>query len=931
MPDASWTPDLIDEAFGDPVLPADLHFAYARALNAQVAWLEDWIALYGGLTAVPVHFPQEVAFLVGADAAAQNILHLLTTGVVQSSDLLNAASVATSPNSFLPLVTGWLNSLKAAATLPAPLPPVPPNPSTPPAPPILADAPHLLASLGYQIVDPEPSQPTVVPTPSDGVLRSASIYPANWTFAAWRTALSAPSPDPALVQPLIDAGVISANPATQSTEISSFLAPFAAGVAAIDDTQPGALLQLAIVQLFYAVLGRVARAHEYILDAHSRLIALQRQHLDMMSTYVSAVAGGVPSDGTGLSLTRIIPFFTLSPTPTPTPGATLATAPPPSPVPASLSGTRVHFPLATKVTSAVQRSAATNIAVGAGSASTAAEASLVSKAPIETQILSTPVISRIGTLFGNQTDVAKTVAAETSALSQSPQFAYAPVSYGTAAHITSGSTLFQSAQTGLSGLRLLMGGSPISITPTAPAPVLPAGPSSEAANYDGVIQITRSLLSDIAQVENNAIKVEANYVAFRDRLQSLEALISQLTAAVAAARDALRAAQAASAKAAGDYAAAQTLIAEESARVNAAVQARNQAIAAATGLFMVRQLQTAIVRTPLAALSLTADTPADLAPGCLTDHPGPPAALTPFLDLLLETPLSNWTSLTGGWTELPDVSGLQRLSGLRAARLTNFAPSTDFGGGAAASDLANLAVSARGAIDPVLRSVFSLGSSLAANQQAAFSVFSLPDLITLPANILRTNAEALRARMESATGCLYETLVGLPPSARFAWATLARAGTLPALSFLQWPLPDGPTAATTTALRQLSALVSWMAAQLTGGASAAAQTALSNLVSAAVIASAYGDPNEAVSGAVVSAGGVPRPGSPIRITLNRDLPIGSMLNMLDGNQNIVGALRVQDHDAYGVSATVVTSFATTAPDATWTVASPGGRSPWLAS
>jgi hypothetical protein len=927
VPDASWTPDLIDDAFGDPILPADLHFAYARALNAQVAWLEDWIALYGGLTAVPVHFPQEVAFLVGADAAAQNILHLLTTGVVQSSDLLNAASVATSPIAFLPLVTGWLNSLKAAATLPAPLP----NPSTPPAPPNLADAPHLLASLGYQIVDPEPSQPTVVPTPSDGVLRSASIYPANWTFAVWRTALSAPSPDPALVQPLIDAGVISANPATQSTEISSFLAPFAAGVAAIDDIQPGALLQLAIVQLFYAMLGRIARAHEYILDAHSRLIALQRQHLDMMSTYMSAVAGGVPSDGTGLSLTRIIPFFTLSPTPTPTPGATLAAAPPPSPVPASLSGTRVHFPLGTNVTSAAQRSVATNIAVGAGSASMAAEASLVSKAPIETQILSTPVISRIGTLFGNQTDVAKTVAAETSALSQSPQFAYAPVSYGTAAHITSGSTLFQSAQTGLSGLRLLMGGSPISITPTAPAPVLPAGPSSEAANYDGVIQITRSLLSDIAQVENNAIKVEANYVAFRDRLQSLEALISQLTAAVAVARDALRAAQAASAKAAGDYAAAQTLIAEESTRVNAAVQARNQAIAAATGLFMVRQLQTAIVRTPLAALSLTADTPADLAPGCLTDHPGPPAALTPFLDLLLETPLSNWTPLTGGWTELPDVSGLQRLSGLRAARLVNFAPSTDFGGGAAASDLANLAVSARSAIDPVLRSVFSLGPSLAANQQAAFSVFSLPDLITLPANVLRTNAEALRARMESATGCLYETLVGLPPSARFAWATLARAGTLPALSFLQWPLPDGPTAATTTALRQLSALVSWMAAQLTGGASAAAQTALSNLVSAAVITSAYGDPNEAVSGAVVSSGGVPRPGSPIRITLNRDLPIGSMLNMLDGNQNIVGALRVQDHDAYGVSATVVTSFATTAPDATWTVASPGGRSPWLAS
>jgi hypothetical protein len=148
---------------------------------------------------------------------------------------------------------------------------------------------------------------------------------------------------------------------------------------------------------------------------------------------------------------------------------------------------------------------------------------------------------------------------------------------------------------------------------------------------------------------------------------------------------------------------------------------------------------------------------------------------------------------------------------------------------------------------------------------------------------------------------------------------------------MQWPLPDGPTAATTTALRQLSALVNWMAAQLTDGASAAAQTALSNLVGAAVIASAYGDPNEAVSGVVVSTGGVPVPGSPIRITLNRPPPIGTVLNLFDANQNIVGTLRVQDHDAYGTSATVVTSFAKTIPSATWTVASQGGRSPWLAS
>ena len=104
--------------------------------------------------------------------------------------------------------------------------------------------------------------------------------------------------------------------------------------------------------------------------------------------------------------------------------------------------------------------------------------------------------------------------------------------------------------------------------------------------------MTRCLLSDITLVENNAIKSKP---ATRDARppQSLQVMASQLTAAVAAARDALRTAQTASARAAGDYAAAQTLIKEEAARV-AAVHARNQAIAAATGLFMVRQLQTAI-------------------------------------------------------------------------------------------------------------------------------------------------------------------------------------------------------------------------------------------------------------------------------------------------------------------------------------------------
>src|SRR5262249_28055898 len=155
-------------------------------------------------------------------------------------------------------------------------------------------------------------------------------------FASWMRAILAPTPDPALLQPWIDAGIIDANAdtETQQTAINALLA-----VPTTDDSQPGALLLLAVLQLFYAIFVRVTSAYERFLDMHSRMLALQRQHLDMMSTSVSALAGGIPSDGSGLSFTRIIPFFKLDPTPpvaspptTPARAATVSTA---SPAPAA--------------------------------------------------------------------------------------------------------------------------------------------------------------------------------------------------------------------------------------------------------------------------------------------------------------------------------------------------------------------------------------------------------------------------------------------------------------------------------------------------------------------------------------------------------------------------------------------------------------------
>jgi hypothetical protein len=919
VPDAAWTPDLLSIPRGDPVLAADLHLAYARARAAQVRLREAWIALYGGMSAITAADPQPLGFLAAADTAAQNLDYLLANGTIAGSDVIAAADEATSPGPLLGWVAARIAALTTAQTTAAPPPAALPATTA-------AQAAQLLGTLGYQIDDAEPAQAdpasaSPAPVASDTLLAPLlPALPAGSAFANWSAAITAAPPDPVLLQPLIDAGVVdpSTDAATQAAAVAALLALPAQGDPLNDDTQPGALLTLAVLQLFYAVLVRVARAQEYRLSAHTRLVALQRQHLDIMSTSVSALAGGVPSDGSFLSFTRMIPFFTLD-------NSVSATAPNPS------------TPQRMMLTRSFTTTAATQAYAGELPATSKANAALnrsvVRSTPAASNVAATPKYSLAAAVLGSDADVAQSVAIDAGALSQSPPFAFTPIQVGSAAHITPGATQLQIATDGLTNLRALMATKAINLAPSnndTAAPV-PVATDTESTSYSKILTANRLLLGDIAVVENQAIQIESTYLKIRDRVQTLETRIAQLTATLAAARDALRSAQTTTASMDGDYGAAQQLVQEEVARVAAATAARNAAIGAATGLFYARELQTAVFRPLPPPLSLIADTPDDLVPGCAADHPGPPAALQSFLDQLLEVPLSDWSNLQGQWTGLPDVAGLQRLGALRTARVANRATISDFGSGAAASDLAALARTASSVFAPVFQATIAISASLAVTQQAAFGVFALPDIFMLPASVLRAQAEALRARIESAAGCLYETLTALPASARFAWANEARAATLPPLGFAQWPIPSslGTTGAAT--VRRLAGLVNWMAGQLHDGSSAASQTALGNLVTAAVIAAAYGDPGDAVTGTVASTGGVPRPGVPIRVVLNRRPPIGTVMNLLDASQSVVGTLRVQDHDAQGTTATVVTSRATTAPGSGWSVSVPGSRAPWLPS
>jgi uncharacterized coiled-coil protein SlyX len=924
VPDASWAPDLLDIPRGDPVLAADLHLAYARARAAQVKLREAWIALYGGINAVTTANPQPLGFLAAADTAAQNLNYLLANGTIPETEVTAAADEAATPAALLAWIAARLASLTTLQTSDAPPPAALPT-TTP------AQATQLLTTLGYQLADtePAPADPSAAPyapPTSDTLLAPLfQALPPNSSFAAWSAAIGAAAPDPVLLQPLIDAGIVDpgTDAATQAAAIEALLALPASGDPLNDDTQPGALLTLAVLQLFYAVLVRLARAQEYRLSAHTRFMALQRQHLDIMSTSVSALAGGVPSDGSGLSFTRMIPFFSLS-QPAPTAAA-----------PAVTTSAPQRMMLARSFTPSIARAEAAPAAMAPAATAPAAELNarpIVRATPAAGGRPATPTYSLAAAILGSDADVAQNVALDAGALSQAPPFTFTPIQVGAAAHITPGATLLQISSDGLTNLRKLMADERINLTPAnADQAAKLATAATEEASYSNILQLNVMLLGDINQVETQAIQIEAAYLQFRDRIQSLETRIAQQTATLAAARDALVSAQGSAARAGGDYAAAQQLLQEEVARVAAATAARTAAIGAASGLFYVRALQTAITRRPPPALALASDTPDDLAPGCPADHPGPPAALQPFLEQLLEIPLGDWRPLQNRWTDLPDIAGMQRLAAVRRVRLANRAPGASFGAGAAATGLAALSATTESVFAPLFRTDFVPAASLAVSQQSAFQLFAPPDIAALPASLLRTQSETLRARLESAAGCLFEALTALPPSARFAWASLARAGTLPPLAFAQWPIPAALGATGTATLRRLAGLVTWIGGQLQDAPSAAAQTALGNLVTATVIAAAYGDPDDAVTGTLASTGGVPRPGVPIRVVLNRRPPIGTVLNLLDDRQSVVGTLRVQDHDANGTTATVVTSFAATPPTSAWSVAVPGRRAPWLPS
>ena len=182
---------------------------------------------------------------------------------------------------------------------------------------------------------------------------------------------------------------------------------------------------------------------------------------------------------------------------------------------------------------------------GGAIAQTQFNPSLITSAPIASFTVASPSASILGSLLGNQTDVAQSVAQQIGAISQAPTFQYSPVKYGAASYVDGSIALLNTANDGVNNLRTIMNGAPFNTPSASLQPLGSAGaPDDPNANYSNIVVTTRALLDDINKVESSALIIESAYLKFRDRIVSLEARIAQLTDTMASARDTLRSSQA---------------------------------------------------------------------------------------------------------------------------------------------------------------------------------------------------------------------------------------------------------------------------------------------------------------------------------------------------------------------------------------------------
>ncbi|WP_341644923.1 hypothetical protein [Thauera sp. SDU_THAU2] len=355
------------------------------------------------------------------------------------------------------------------------------------------------------------------------------------------------------------------------------------------------------------------------------------------------------------------------------------------------------------------------------------------------------------------------------------------------------------------------------------------------------------------------------------------------------------------AEALDDYAVAQRLLAEHWREVEAAHAERRRVIESHLGLFYVKVRETPLGRTLPDPLELRPSSPDDLVPGCAGRETALPAALLPFMEAVYAIPAGDWANLRPLGHLLPGRAVLAGLVDARRQKLTLQLNRT--AAAFATPVLAGLAQQNDALVREVALRPFD-AAALTELQRQGSAILALDDLLAIPSPLLREPARALHQRLDAAAGCLLARLRAISPSIRLDWATAAEANRLAVDTPERWPGLAEAEERDFNGIRTLVELVAWWFRQLDTDASAAARSAMRNLVRACLLLAASDDPQQLVQGSIKTLPGRFRLGDALRLTLNREAAPGTLLQLFDDSQRVIATLRVDDHDGQDTVASV---------------------------
>lgn len=352
---------------------------------------------------------------------------------------------------------------------------------------------------------------------------------------------------------------------------------------------------------------------------------------------------------------------------------------------------------------------------------------------------------------------------------------------------------------------------------------------------------------------------------------------------------------------AGDYALAQRLVRDDWQQVETDFQRRRNILENYTGLYYVRVRETAAGSLLPDARALRNQSAEDVVPGCADSDAELPDDLAPFMDTLLDIPLADWRNFQNDAHLLPSRLRQTQLLEIRQQRLSSKVNRSQPGSSRLTSLLQlNTQVLSVFAGKTVLQS-----ESLQQQFSSAHAVLSLEDVLNGARGLLSGKAQALQQQLTQASTCFLRELAGVRPSIRFRWAQLVEDRQLPIEQPERWPNLAEIEKADFNRVRTLVDLVNWFYRQLAENAGNNSRTAVTHLLSACVLIAASDDPEQILHGSLKTLPGIFRPGELLRLNLNRVALPGQALQLLDAQRQVVGMLRVDDHDQNGTLATLM--------------------------